>query len=1145
LNTSSINDCKESISLSTSTTRQFFEINTLACEEIVPFPYQKIGQFIQLADDDICPIARKSFRTLRDNNLTDPNPIPYAISYIQCKDGGIFCDGPAATRWLENYFIHPKTKATALKVYLFAQGALKEPFLYITSCSGGLTRDMRHAGIAFDPDHDDESEMYRKNFFTQREGLPRFKMHFADLMPFLRRVQLENPKDPHFLMLEASIYYVGTGSVQKNFAEAARLYEKALTLAPQNREALYRLGQMYRTGGFGVLKKRNLAKKYLRQTCALNPWDHEALATLVSFFCEYKPHKALRALKKTIRLFPDHQFARALLQKLSCDTAICYREPTFHIIPDQPFLHPLFYRTIGPALIVPSGILCPIEKKPLLELRNAHFKKNAFPYLIACIESEKSSIFCDALAAIRHLEKQWTNPQTDDAPVRLSLFIQGAPDEPFIAMTDCEKVLSPEIKRAILAFSTENSLEVYENRARFLDEAMHYNIHRKDLIPLFESAIQCSPKDVSLRFSLANLYYMGSDTLEKDCQKAAALFDSILLIEPRNMNALVRLGTICRRGGWGILKDVPKAEKCLLEAYSINPANTIALNELVELYLQNKDPQKAINLLLDARKKNPHSTIPIDRLASLYYKGSPPMPPDGGQAEKLWQEALHIDPNNAALSCRLAHLYAEGCEPFPRNYAKAKLLYEEVLKKDEGNVEALLGLGNLLFSGDATIPRDLAGAEKLFLKAQQKEQNNDAALTALGKLYYYGGPGFESIPEKAVAYFEDALRQNPQNQEALELLGELLLSGAANMPPNLKRARELLEEAYRLNPSSLVAPYKLAKLYMKGGLGVEKNIARARQIAEEAYQLAPKNPPIIKTLSDVLYEESCMQQSMQSRIELLRRAIAVDPKNWQALACLGTILLYGSYKIAANEEEAIGYLEKARVLHMLPVHTLNLLGQFYLHGGKKIQQNSRHAIDYFEEALQQDASNTVALMGIASLFFFGAKDFPEEWTRAKLYFERTLFCDRNNVQAKRCLAEMLRLGSWGLSSDHREAFDLFGEILNDYPNDCFALVGLGMILLESSLRNKADEEKALSSLSLARNLNPDDVFTASVLHAALLETNNTISINPNMAQSVTLSELFHQDRRSALREIEDPIDTLGICFRNLRLDTSTDEKSEK
>jgi TPR repeat protein len=1050
-----------------------------------------------------------SFRKLREANFSQPSPWPYyTICYILGKKGGIFYDGPSATRWLEEHFTVPKTEEVALKVYLFAQGVMREPFLYITSCEHSLSADMLYAGRAFDSHDDARIQEARRNFLTKRGGLPRFKMHFRDLITLLARTQLENPQDPHFLMLEASIYYAGTHSVEKNFARSSSLYEKALTLAPQNSTCLSRLGEMYQTGGFGLERNLKQAAQYLRRLYNMNPHDHELLVSLVKLYCDYKPHKALSLLRRSIRLNPESNVARQWLQKLSCDTTLTFQEPFFYIALDHPLRGNLQEATTGRVLRLSAGYRCQLTNRSLLELRNENFKANGFGYLIACIESQAGTLFYDGLAAVAYLEKQWVDPVRGAKCERLSLFIQGAPGEPFITMKSWEGAFSSEIKRAALAFSTKNSEEVHESRRIFLSEAMDYNIHRKDIIPLFETAIKHYPKNIGLPFLLANIYYMGSDTLEKNFSKAAALFTSILLLEPETTAALLRLGEIWRQGGWGIVKDVLKAEEFLLKAYGINPRSPLVLDSLIDLYLQNKEPKKVLNLLLEAQRKNPGNLLAINRLANLY---------------------------------------AEGQGPFTQNFAQAKELYGEILKKEASNVDALLGLGKLLLYGDNFVGCDLIGAEALFKKAQEQEPDNDTPLVLLGTLYFHGGPGFSPNLLKARQCLERAIKINPQNKEVPALLGELLLCKTSEFAPNPPRARELLEKAVLITPASLPILYKLAKLYLEAPLGVEKNVHRACDLMEEAYRLAPKNPPIIETLSVALYEESCLERNLRQRVFLLRRIVAINPHHWQACANLGTLLLSGvPPSIAADESEAIDFFAKASRLHPLLVDHLLRLGQFYRNGGKTVGISFAKALTYFEEVLRQDPSNIVALFSVASLFFYGAKDLHEDWTRAASYFDKVLLYDEHNIHAKRCLAEMLRLGGHTLSASPEKSRSLFEDILHHDPYDCFARESLAMLLLESGNKNNDEVQKALNYINQAHTINSDDSFTKMLLaeldEAVYLQRNANFFASINVFFSATLIEIFHQDRRQSLRKLENSLDTIITSFSDLHIGPRADEK---
>ena len=114
-----------------------------------------------------------------------------------------------------------------------------------------------------------------------------------------------------------------------------------------------------------------------------------------------------------------------------------------------------------------------------------------------------------------------------------------------------------------------------------------------------------------------------------------------------------------------------------------------------------------------------------------------------------------------------------------------------------------------------------------------------------------------------------------QNQAATHAMG-------GHTEADLEHSLQLLEERLKDNPDNLDGWVMLAKTYASF-----KNWKASSRAYEQVNRLAPKNADVLADWADVM---AAAEGSIAGKPEeLIREALAVDPKHWKALALMGTL----------------------------------------------------------------------------------------------------------------------------------------------------------------------------------------------------------------------------------------------------------------
>jgi tetratricopeptide (TPR) repeat protein len=161
-------------------------------------------------------------------------------------------------------------------------------------------------------------------------------------------------------------------------------------------------------------------------------------------------------------------------------------------------------------------------------------------------------------------------------------------------------------------------------------------------------------------------------------------------------------------------------------------------------------------------------------------------------------------------------------------------------------------------------------------------------------------------PPQAASMIKRVLQINPSSADA-----QIFLASQAADVDHHKDAREALKKALEINPASLDAHISLAALAF-----VEDNNAEFEAEVAKVHEIAPRNADVYRETGELLAHSYRFDEA----VAMTRRALAIAPRDPQALADLGAQLLR-----TGDESAARTALETSFGIDPYAVSTYNML----------------------------------------------------------------------------------------------------------------------------------------------------------------------------------------------------------------------------
>ncbi len=306
-----------------------------------------------------------------------------------------------------------------------------------------------------------------------------------------------------------------------------------------------------------------------------------------------------------------------------------------------------------------------------------------------------------------------------------------------------------------------------------------------------------------------------------------------------------------------------EAKAALTAALQANPRNTRARAELGRLQRQAGQPQAVEQTLQPF----------LDDFAN-------------GVFEKAGAAAY----TDLAIACRVLKMWQDAND-----------LFRQATEKEPQYLRAQLEWGDLFLEKHK--PTEARKSYDLVLKTNP---NHPLALVGMARAALTGQYNVRAANEFA----DKALAQNPNQVEALALKADLFLDNEEFGP-----AEKLLQQALKVNPADLEAQALFA-----ASRYLQDDTPGYEQLRAAVLKQNPRCGDFYLTVS----EHAVKQHRYQAAIDLLTKAVAVEPDNPAALLALGT----GYLRLVGHDEQGLEALRKAWDLDPFSVMNYNTLTLF-------------------------------------------------------------------------------------------------------------------------------------------------------------------------------------------------------------------------
>ncbi|MFZ0427084.1 MAG: tetratricopeptide repeat protein [Acidobacteriota bacterium] len=435
----------------------------------------------------------------------------------------------------------------------------------------------------------------------------------------------------------------------------------------------------------------------------------------------------------------------------------------------------------------------------------------------------------------------------------------------------------------------------------------------------FQKALETDPDNLDAYLNLG-----ASRFGQQDPAAAEQAFQDAVAKHPDSPKAYLGLGNF-----YLFSKRADEAEQSFRKAFELDATNQAALLSLVRLYLAERQPAKADAVFEEALKSAP-DPLPLQLLQASYFLAQR----RSDEATTLLRSLRESHPDNRAVAIQLA-----GLDLSQNKLEEASTILDELLKANDRDGEAHYLKGRILIQqkdfgpalaevnralelSPALIPAyldkvdllqqkaDLAEAEKTARRVLELDRNNLLGRAKLAKLRALRRQSKSDIDD-ALSDADAVLAQMPGNVDALAARGEALL--ALRRLPEARQAFEKLHEGAPDNPffvhrlgtiAALEGNPNQALEYFHQALRTNPDLADVLNDLVAVYLQQGERDRALSELDDLAAksEKKAIFHILKGRIYMgagetvsaereLRRAVEVDPNDYQAYILLGQLMM--------------------------------------------------------------------------------------------------------------------------------------------------------------------------------------------------------------------------------------------------------------
>jgi putative PEP-CTERM system TPR-repeat lipoprotein len=422
--------------------------------------------------------------------------------------------------------------------------------------------------------------------------------------------------------------------------------------------------------------------------------------------------------------------------------------------------------------------------------------------------------------------------------------------------------------------------------------------------------------------------------------------------KPEAADLRVDLATTLARKG-----DRAQAIEQLENAIHLDPGLVKADVLLIRNLIRENQFDNAMNAVKLLEKKQPKDPTTFNLKGGIYLGKN-----DVANARKSFEQALALEGTSVAAAMNLAQL--DLLEKKPQ---AARQRFDAILAKDKTNVQAMMGLAGVA-AATAQETEYVAWLEKA-----AKAGPSDIRPRTLLANYYLR----KNDVRKAMATAQEAQSANPDNTQALDLLATAQLTAGetqnavttysklAKLVPknpvvhyrlataqaasqNIGQAKASLVKALALKPDYLPAEILLASIELDAG-----HHGEALKITQRIQQQHPKSPSGFGLQGNVLMA----QKQFAPALKAYEKAFEINKTGLLA------IQMHQALRASGNAKEA-----DAKLLQWLKDQPSDVAARSYLAGTYIKAGYNKQAVEQYQLLLDADPNNIRALNDLAWLY---------------------------------------------------------------------------------------------------------------------------------------------------------------------------------